>query len=173
MSNNRIIVGIDPSSGSTSPAGFAVFCPESKEILYTEAITVKKRELRYRIRDISTRVSELMLAIDPDADVTVFLEKFVMAGKPGEMLARASGAIISALPEHVKFDEVQNTTVKKVVGGNGRAEKYQVAKGVYNWFGSQPLLEDAIEKEQWDIVDALAIGLTGWLREEENKTKVD
>jgi Holliday junction resolvasome RuvABC endonuclease subunit len=167
MDKLKLVVGIDPSSGSTSPVGFAVFIPETREVVYTEAIHVKKNEFRLRIKEISARISELMLSIDPDAEVTVYIEKFVMAGKPGEMLARASGAIIAALPANVNFDEVQNTTVKKIVGSNGRADKLAVAKGVHTWFGSQPLIEDAIQKEQWDILDALAIGLTGWLREQQ------
>ncbi len=164
---NRLVVGIDPGTGKASPTGFACFDPDSKEIIHTEEITSKQPEYRDRYREIAGRVHELLEFIDPDLDVLVVCESFVMRGKGGEILARLTGAIMAMVPERQRFALAHNTTVKKVVGGHGHADKEQVFRGVLAWFGAEMFRAMGCPDEgpSADISDALAIGITGHLND--------
>lgn len=53
------------------------------------------------------------------------------------------------------FDEISPKTVKKMIGGDGRATKQQVADGLTHYVGLLPFACD-------DESDAVALGLT-WL----------
>jgi Holliday junction resolvasome RuvABC endonuclease subunit len=165
-----IIIGLDPGTGVSSGTGFGAFDPDTREILHVEEITSKKKASHARIREISERLRDILSAIDPDAAVEVYLERFVMRGRSGEVLARLSGGLLACIPERCGVGEVQNTTVKRVVGGHGTADKVQVAKGVHDYLGSQPELEQAIQDEAWDVTDALAIGIAGYLLSKSSKT---
>lgn len=153
----RIVVGIDPGTGKSSPTGFAAFDPDSRTPIHVENITSKAGEYRTRYKEIAARISELLQAIPNDIEVLVACESFVMRGKGGEVLARLTGAIMAAVPEHHEFTFVQNTTVKKVVGGHGQADKDEVANGVADFFG---LSAGQLNKLSSDEIDALAIGIT-------------
>ena len=91
-----------------------------------------------------------------------------MRGKGGETLQRMIGAYMSQFPYDCPSIHVQNTTVKKVVGGSGKAEKDQVAAGVAAWFSSNSasasLIKELTLKHEYEILDSLAIGITGYLK---------
>ncbi len=154
----RLVVGLDPGTGKSSPTGFACFDPDSREIVHTEEVTSKAPEYKDRYREIASRVRELLECIDPELDVLVACESFVMRGKGGEILARLTGALMAAVPAHHRFTFVANTTVKKAIAGHGHAEKSEVAEGVKVFFKLKEL-------KVGDISDALAIGITGHLKE--------
>lgn len=163
----RLVVGVDPGSGASSPTGFACFYPEERLLVHTEDIWPSEgaTEYRDRYRQIAGRVHELLEFIDPELDVLVVCESFVMRGKGGEILARLTGALMAAIPEHHRFAFVQNSSVKKVVGGHGQAEKEIVARGVLNFFEQAQAVADIIAAGRWDLTDALAIGITGYLKD--------
>lgn len=164
-----IVIGIDPGTGVSSPTGFAAFDPDTKEVLYVEAIGSNKATPAGRIREISQRVAELLESVDPDADALVAIESFVMRGKGGETLARMTGALMAAIPERMDQVFVQNTTVKLLVGGHGKADKDQVAAGALHWlYGSGAAQNAAFELYSRDETDALAIGIAGWLKTKTN-----
>lgn len=164
----QIVVGIDPGTGVTSPTGFVAFDPLSRELLYHANIRSSYKELSPRIKDIAEQVTNGLLSIDPEVEVVVFTETFVMRGKAGQNLQRLIGALTAAVPyKYQPIGEVYNTTVKRVVGGTGKADKVQVAAGVYAW-GSENVdtkqqLDTLIADGEWDKLDAFAIGLAGWL----------
>lgn len=166
---DKIVIAIDPGTGRTSPTGFVAFDPDLRMILHHQRVTSTHKDTRHRIKDIFEQVSTAISAIDPDLEANVFCESFVMRGKGGETLARLTGAFMVAVPYEISFEFVQNTTVKRIVGGSGKADKAAVAKGVYLWFENAPLetrakIEQLIEDEEWDVLDALAIGIAGWER---------
>lgn len=165
----RLVVGLDPGTGKTSPTGFAAFDPETRALIHTERITSEAEEYRDRYREIAGRIGELLEVIDPDMDVLVVCESFVLRGKGGEILARLTGAFMAAVPARQRFAFVQNTTVKKIVGGHGRADKHEVALGVFAWLsGNDETSEQVrhlINNAEWDVLDAIAIGIAGYLRD--------
>jgi Holliday junction resolvasome RuvABC endonuclease subunit len=165
-----LVVGIDPA---TRKCGLCVFDPETKEIF--GAIVVESSNSNYiiRTRDIVNKIC-LQLALFPDAK-QVFLEKFAMQGVAGEMLHKFIGACQFALGEDRSIKEVRNTTVKKIVGGHGHAEKSEVAIGVLNYFAEDEVSRNHIEQlivdEQWDITDAFAIAIAGLEQDNVNLPK--
>jgi Holliday junction resolvasome RuvABC endonuclease subunit len=163
----RLVVGIDPA---TKVVGFAAFDPDTREILHTQLITSSHKDASRRIKEIAEDVYSLLLGLDPELEVSVYTENTVMRGAGGATFQRGIGAIHAAIPYSFSIGEVQNSTVKKVVGGHGRAEKDVVAAGAGLFFpaGSASRLKvvDLIAAELWDITDALAIGITGFLRDE-------
>lgn len=172
--NKRVLVcGLDPGTGVSSPTGFALFDPETKEILALHNIAPPKdvKHFPHRIRFIAEEAEELMLAVNPHAtQMYTYYETFVMRGKAGEMLARLTGALMAIIPWHSESDGVANTTVKKLVAGHGRAEKVEVAQAVLVYFStneaSKQLVLQAMKKAEWDKLDALAIGIAGYKREQ-------
>ena len=160
----RIVVGLDPG---LKAQGFVAFDPDSKELLYAARLVTKKKLQWERIKDIASQVEDGLASIDPEIELFVFCEAFVLRGKAGEALARLTGALMSSVPNQASFDFCYNTTVKKVIGGHGHAEKSQVAAGVYKWAASnaepQKPGRALIEAGEMDVLDAFAIGLAGWM----------
>jgi Holliday junction resolvasome RuvABC endonuclease subunit len=92
----------------------------------------------------------------------VFIESFVMRGKGGETLARLTGALISTVPDKAQFKEVQNTSVKKIIGGSGSDDKKVVANALLKLYPNQvDLIQNLIDAEDYDALDALAIVTAG------------
>jgi len=168
----NVVIGLDPGTGVASPTGCAAFDPDSKEIFFMANVYPARgiKEFHKRIRSIAELCQEFMLAFsEQDYKMYTYCESFVMRGKGGEMLARLTGALMASVPTHAEFDTVANTTVKKLVGAHGHADKRDVAVGVLAWFSknkeSVEKVEQAIKAADWDKIDALAIGIAGWMRE--------
>lgn len=158
----RIVVGIDPSSNS---AGFAAIDIDARELLHAETIVANSKAApRERIRFIADAIGLLLESIDPDADVCVFSENTVMRGAGGATFQRCIGAIQSRVPMRMTFMDIQNTTVKKLVGGHGKADKVEVAYGARSWLSQQHQLDHLITTGQFDVTDAVAIGIAGLLK---------
>lgn len=160
-----IIVGVDPGTGVSSPTGLVMFDPVTLEILHVSELTSKFEDDAMKIKDIAEQLEFELTGLDPDEDVHVFIESFVMQGKSGEKLARLTGALMSHVPYQFKVGFVHNTTVKKQVTGAGNANKPKVAEGVLEHFktnkASSLIIANLILEERWDPVDAAAIGLAG------------
>ncbi len=164
-----IIVGIDPGTGASSPTGFAAIDPIDKRIIWICDVRSQRTKLEHRIKDISLRVDTLLWSLDPSVWSKVYCESFVMRGKGGETLSRLTGALMSVVPDHMDFDFVQNTTVKKLVAGHGGGNKEDVAYGVKKFFGfdseEAAQVQQLIDGKKWDQVDALAIAIAGYKRD--------
>lgn len=160
-----IVIGIDPGTGVSSPMGLGAFNPVRRTPIHVEEFWTKWSNVEHRIRDISDNLEATLLDIVPDEEtpVLVCIEYFVMRGKGGETLQRMVGSVMGRLPYNYKLVFVQNTTVKAVVGGSGKADKRGVAEGVLDFFGGAEWVRKLIEAESWDILDALAIGIAGWI----------
>jgi Holliday junction resolvasome RuvABC endonuclease subunit len=155
------ILGVDPGLGTKSPCGLALFTLEGTIIDFTKVWTDKNTPQQKRLNDIALASWDL-----GKTSKLVCIESTVMRGRGGESLQRLVGAITSRFPKH-DVKHVQNTTVKRIVGGTGQADKAQVASGVLQWFKdkgnkkSVTIVNNLIESEDWDILDALAIGIAG------------
>jgi len=164
-----IIIGIDPGTGISSPTGFAVVNTTTREILYAGNITTNRKELAHRIKQISDIFEKTVLDIAatyPDATITCYIEQFVMRGKGGETLQRLVGSLLGRIPYDLGVEYIQNSTVKSVIAGHGQADKVSVARGLEGHFltnaESHGLIKELVIKGEFDILDALAIGVTGW-----------
>ena len=168
-----LVAGLDPGTGASSPTGLALFDPETREIIALQNVAPPDalKKFSHRVRYISEEVEEVLLSVNPyDVQLYTYCESFVMRGKGGEMLARLTGALMSIVPWHSEFDTVANTTVKKLVAGHGRADKVEVAQAVLTYFASNAasaaLVQGAMKRAEWDKLDALAIGICGYKREQ-------
>lgn len=165
----RLVVGIDPGTGMSSPTGLVIFNPDTKDIFYAKRVQPPKDQmaLQSRLKYIAREITTALEQLDEDVPTTAFIETFVMRGKGGETLSRLTGAILTAIPDHVLVRRVANLTVKKAITGSGKADKQQVLQGLIDW-STTPLNENTYEwlrrvllSESWDLADALAIGIAG------------
>lgn len=161
------ICGIDPTSGSKSKLGLAAFNPETLSIRTcgAESDPRNKKNLRLRLQDLAGLTDLWFKTLDVDISA-VYMESTVMLGKGGESLARATGALMVVTPRKAEFDFVHNTTVKRIVGGSGKAEKEEVALGLLQYFQynqkSCETIQDLIQLKDFDQLDALAIAVAGY-----------
>lgn len=164
-----IIFAIDPGTGVKSACGVAVIeqAPNGTlELIHIEDIWPKQAHssTMMRIRDIVDQVEELMGYYYENKGAHEFgvaIESFVMRGKGGETLQRFIGAVLTRVPStKTHIIEVQNTTMKKFVGGTGKADKELVLKKVLIQFPANQKLILAGVKQQYDGIDAVGIGLT-------------
>lgn len=165
-----IIIGIDPGTGVSSPTGFTAIDMHTKEILYAGNITTHRKELAHRIKHISDIFQETLLDIAkqyPTSTITCYIEQFVMRGKGGETLQRLVGSLLGRIPYDIGVEYIQNSTVKAVIAGHGQADKMTVSRGLEAHFltnaESYGLIKELAIKGEFDIIDSLAIGVTGWL----------
>lgn len=160
-----LVVGIDPGTGSSSPLGVVIVDFLDREILATQEFWSDEKTASKRIRDISEKLRDFL----PSDIYLAVSEYFVMRGKGGETLARMVGAIIASLPRQAIFTETQNSTVKRIIGGHGRASKEEVAEGVLEYFSenerSFAVVTELLHNEQFDLLDALAIAICGYERQ--------
>lgn len=160
------MIGIDPGTGSSSPTGIAIFDPQTLEIIYTTNLFTKHKILQHRLKDITSQLVEVFNQVP--APFTVCIEQFVMRGKGGETLQRLIGAFMSQVPYSCELIHCQNTTVKAKIGGHGQADKVTVGRGLEAFFtpnkDSVKLIKELTDKGEVDIIDALAIGATGWIK---------
>lgn len=168
-SKSMIVIGIDPGTGSSSPTGILIYDTETLEILYAAEIGASHRDVDRRIKKIVDSLRPIFQTlIDANYKFLTSIEYFVMAGKSGEMLHRLIGGILTLIPEDMPIIHIQNTTVKLIVGGDGRADKAQVARGVYAHFYSnevsRKIVDEALFLGHYDKLDAGAIAIGGYHR---------
>lgn len=162
-----LVVGIDPASNTV---GLSVFDPESKELfIFEQIVAPKSSDVHKRIVYLHDQVSAKLMIVDLEEASYAFVESTVMRGRSGQILANATGALIAAIPYWCEYSAIQNTTVKKLVGGKGDADKVEVARGVLAWAqGNNETVEKvraAIQAGHFDALDSLAIGVAGYQRE--------
>lgn len=166
------IIGIDPSSGAKSAVGACIIKPSTREIIdVNETICPKYMSVEQRIKLINKDLKNFLYPRYTKGNILIAIEFTVMAGKGGESLNRAIGAIIAATPidqDGAVYRNVQNTTVKKLVAGTGKAEKEDVAYGLLNFFSSNKdacnIINNLTVLGKYDILDAIAIAVTGYIQ---------
>lgn len=168
-----IIVGIDPGSGKSSPTGIAIIDAEERRILFTTNFAPSKENKKHVqkiLKDLSDKLRQLFDKLKTSKKRVAAIETFVMQGRGGQTLHELRGALMSAIPYEVDLHVIYNTTVKRLVGKNGAASKQEVAIGVADFFKASEKdyqkIQELIEDKEWDILDALAIAISGFLKEQ-------
>lgn|SRR5574343_2111784 len=168
-----LVIGIDPSSGAKSAVGVSIINPKTRDIIdFTEIVCPKYMSVEKRLKLINKELRSFLYPKYISGKILVAIEYTIMAGKGGESLNRAIGALIAACPidsEGTSYRNVQNTTVKKLIAGHGGAEKEAVATGLKNFFSSNEqsiiALNELTDLGKFDILDSIGIGVTGYLQQ--------
>ncbi len=164
-----IVIGVDPGTGVSSPTAVVAFNSVTKALLMEEIVDGGQIEKLRRARWIAQGFADCLEHFkDPEPHLVVF-ENFVMKGPGGQTLQRLLGALEAQVPEHAAIQHVGNTTMKKLVGGHGDSDKEKVAVGVLKWFATNAESTRAIKQfiidKDWDLTDALGIGIAGLMQE--------
>lgn len=154
-----VFIGIDPG---TNKAGFAVI--KDGALLQLDQASSKSEDLRSRIHSIATQVSKWVNKFTKEFgphNVCVGIEEGVYRGKAANALLRLIGALEYKIPADIVITRINQSTVKKEMG-SGKFDKIQVAHAVLKHFGdsvSNRVLTEAINLEEWDKTDAVAVAL--------------
>jgi len=154
------IIGIDPGSQHSGIAyivgkSLYPFSPKDFKVIDVFALSSKEKvPLNKRVSLFHTAVYELLLELKPNlcALETCFLGKNPQSALK---LGMVRGAIISAIYRlNIPLYELAPTKIKKIVTGNGRAKKDEVALAL------KRLLNFDSTGVSYDASDALAIALS-------------
>jgi crossover junction endodeoxyribonuclease RuvC len=159
-----IILGIDPG---TTRAGFGVVrCSPSLKLLDCGLLKVSSDIGHIRLRELHEEMQRLIKKWKPEA---VALEKLFFAknAKTALEVSEARGAILlTTALARLPVYEYTPLEVKKIITGDGRADKKQLEKMV-----RLTLIETKELKAHDDVFDAIAIALACHFNERLNKTK--
>lgn len=159
------VVGIDISSGARSSLGFAVVDMANLKILHTTDFKpAPTPDLRKRIKQIAAFLATEFKKLEAlDEDYIIVIESTVMQGIGGQSLQRAIGAAMLVCPAARRLEFVYPMSVKKHVTGVGKgSDKRAIADGLKKWFPNNELIFQLTASSRWDMLDAVAIALTGW-----------
>ena len=159
------VVGIDISSGARSAVGFAVVDTANLQILHTNDFKPNATpDLRKRIKQIAAFLASEFKKLEAEnEDYIIIVESTVMQGSGGQSLQRAIGAAMTVSPSARRLEFVYPMSVKKHITGVGKgSDKKAIADGLKKWFPNNELLFQLTASSRWDILDAVAIALTGW-----------
>jgi len=165
--SSKLIIAIDPSSGVTSPVGVAVMTSDLT-VMDTVALMPKERYkvVEKRLVCLHEQLEAYLIpfvtvAIDSQMKIDIVLERFVMAGKTGQVLANAVGALITSIPNHksIAYHTVHNIVLKKVIAGTGKGDKVAVAKGLLKHLPAteHDLVIKLLNGRCYDQLDAIAL----------------
>jgi len=153
------IVGIDPGLAGT---GIGLIEGNTRNIdRYSfGSISTKAGEpAPARLDDIYSKVRDFLVEQSPD--LVVIEDIYSLEKYPGSciMLGKVSGVILlAAFRAGARIEEVSVREVKKIISGNGSADKFQVERSVRH------LLNHDVPIRPFHASDALGLALTGLYR---------
>jgi len=162
------VFGIDPGSGSSSPAAIALYDRIEKEVIWTHAIWplgYKKRcgnmEPIVRIKMIVTqmeKVWEQTIQNYPTNEIGIAIENFVIQGKGGATLQMFRGAAMCIFPVTQEIIDIPNTTMKRIAGNSGKAGKEDIGEALKLHIpNSEEYIQQLIDLKLWDEIDAIGL----------------
>jgi len=153
------ILGIDPGLAGT---GIGVVQGDSRDITgysFGSIATDSKDSTPSRLNIIYSKVIDFLR--DQEPDFVVIEDIYSLEKYPGSgiMLGKVSGVLLlAAFKTGVSVEEIPVREVKKVISGNGSADKFQVERSVRN------LLNHPERIRPFHASDALGLALTGYYR---------
>ncbi|MFA5903835.1 MAG: crossover junction endodeoxyribonuclease RuvC [Desulfobacula sp.] len=153
------VVGIDPGLAGT---GIGIVQGDQRDILgysFGSIATKTKDPIHFRLHEIYSKILNFLSEQKPDI---VFIEDIYSLEKypeSGIMLGKVSGVILLAVYKAgLNMEEIPVREVKKIISGNGSADKYQMERAVRNQLNhAQPI-------RPFHASDALGLALTGYYR---------
>lgn len=154
-----LILGIDPGTATT---GYGLLKVKSTgyEVLDFDLIeTDKNGAPEKRLLIIHTQITKIIKKFNPDV---MAIEKLFFAtnAKTAMRVGQAQGVMLfSAAKSKIKVFEYAPGTIKKMVAGNGRADKKEVQKSLRKVLGAK-IRSKKRKKTHFDnAADALAVAL--------------
>ena len=153
------VIGIDPGLAGT---GFGVINGNRREVLeysYGSISTDTKDSIQSRLHTIYTKTLDFLS--DQQPDYVVIEDIYSLDKYPGSgiMLGKVSGVLlVAAYKAGVKVEEISVKEAKKIISGNGNADKFQMERAVRN------ILNHEAKIRPFHASDALGLALTGYYR---------
>lgn len=146
----KTIIGLDLSMSST---GYAVVeVSDNKEVRLIKKGLIKGNSNQSHHKRL-TKQHEVLRGLSTEyTDTTIVKEQLLFSPpKPASILAKVHGVTDLVFP---KVHQIYPSTVKKLVTGNGRANKQEVADAVYEHLD---VTKDELTFETDDESDAIAV----------------
>ncbi|NOX34294.1 MAG: crossover junction endodeoxyribonuclease RuvC [Deltaproteobacteria bacterium] len=153
------VVGIDPGLAGT---GIGVIEGNRESIIgysFGSISTCAKDPIHFRLHTIYSRTLDFLCEQQPDRVVIEDIYSLEKYPGSGIMLGKVSGVLlVAAFKAGLDVEEIPVREVKKIVSGNGSADKYQVERSVRH------LLKHGEPIRPFHASDALGLALTGYYR---------
>jgi crossover junction endodeoxyribonuclease RuvC len=153
------VVGIDPGLAGT---GVGVIEGDRQKILgysFGSIATDTKDHVNFRLNVIYSKILDFLCEQKPDYVVIEDIYSLEKYPGSGIMLGKVSGVILLATYKAgLNVEEIPVRQVKKIISGNGGADKHQVERSVRN------LLKHEKPIRPFHASDALGLALTGYYR---------
>ncbi|MCP4671974.1 MAG: crossover junction endodeoxyribonuclease RuvC [Desulfobacula sp.] len=161
------VVGIDPGLAGT---GIGVIKGNTQEILgysFGSIATKSKDSVNSRLHTIYSKILDFLCEQKPNHVVIEDIYSLEKYPGSGIMLGKVTGAILVATYKAgLNVEEIPVKQVKKIICGNGSADKYQVERSVRN------LLKHGKSIRPFHASDALGLALTGYYRYKKNYDRI-
>jgi len=153
------VVGIDPGLAGT---GIGVVQGNSKQICaysFGSISTDAQDPVSLRLHIIYSKILDFLREQQPDHVVIEDIYSLEKYPGSGIMLGKVSGVIlVAACKAGLDAEEIPVREVKKIISGNGRADKFQMERAVRH------LLNHDGKIRPFHASDALGLALTGYYR---------
>lgn len=153
------IIGIDPGLAATGVGIVSGVGAQVESYSYGSIHTSKKNSLPSRLDQIFSKIIEVLKNENPDIMVVEDIFSLEKYPKSGITLGKVTGVILlSGCQFDVPVIEIPVREAKKVLTGNGKADKIQLEKSVRHILN----LESPIRP--FHASDAMALALIGFFR---------
>jgi crossover junction endodeoxyribonuclease RuvC len=153
------VVGIDPGLAGT---GIGLLEGDARNVTrysFGSVATLSTRSVPFRLNTIYTRVFDFITEQAPDLVVIEDIYSLDRYPGSGIQLGKVSGVLLmAAFRAGVTVEEVPVREAKKIVCGNGNADKFQMERAVRHF------LNHAEPIRPFHASDALGLAITGYFR---------
>ncbi|MCP3873185.1 MAG: crossover junction endodeoxyribonuclease RuvC [Desulfobacteraceae bacterium] len=153
------VVGIDPGLAGT---GIGVIVGDKKNILeysFGSISTQTKDPIHFRLHTIYSKTLDFLEEHQPDYVVIEDIYSLEKYPGSGIMLGKVSGVLlVAAYKAGLNVEEIPVREVKKIVSGNGSADKHQMERAVRHLLNHEGIIRP------FHASDALGLALTGYYR---------
>lgn len=153
------VVGIDPGLAGT---GVGVVEGDAARIVgysFGSVTTDSQDPTHHRLNLIYTKIFDFLTRQKPDYVIIEDIYSLEKYPGSGIMLGKVSGVLLlAAYKAGLNTEEIAVREVKKIISGNGSADKYQMERAVRNLLGHDAPIRP------FHASDALGLAITGYYR---------
>ncbi len=153
------VVGIDPGLAGTGIGIVEGDIGKIKGYSFGSIETLAKDPIHFRLNTIYSKTLSFLQQQQPDHVVIEDIYSLDKYPGSGIMLGKVSGVLlVAAYQAGLNVEEIPVREVKKIVSGNGSADKHQMERAVRN------LLNHHGQIRPFHASDALGLALAGYYR---------
>ncbi len=161
------IVGIDPGLAGT---GIGVLEGDMVRVIrysFGSVATRADHSTPFRLNTIYTRIYAFLREQAPDFVVIEDIYSLEKYPRSGIMLGKVSGVLqVAAFKAGIRVEEIAVREAKKIICGNGKADKDQMERAVRH------LLNHPEPIRPFHASDALALAITGYYRHRKHHDRI-